>query len=264
MESVSLSYIKNPHCERDVKYSFYANKILYYITLIWCVKKQSLTLRLSVSLLRLCLHFGTMFFVLGMTFDIIVNVKGGELKLKLFLNTVLFFWYHVKYIILLINGKSIQMCYEQLYSLWENIFFGSRKHMIDYAKQGRKMSMISIVLVYMVVMSFQAVAFMEKVVVVDNLTIHNLPYPSHYFIFDSRLAPFYYYMHGYHILMQIFFGALVSSTCTPAVFAIHISGQYDLLIYFVETKLNFEDCRTNFKTKVQMIVKKHHDLIRCG
>lgn len=261
MESVSLSYINNPHRNRDVEYSFYKNKILHYMTATWRVRNESLCRRLLILSAQVFYNFFIVFFNLGFLFGILTYIHSTELRVKLFLNSSFFYAFHMKYIILTVQGTNIRFCYEQLQSLWENIFIGSRQHMLYYAKRARKTATISITLVYIVVMTWQAVAIAQKVTVVNNVTIHNLPYPSHYFFFNSYVDPYYIYVHSYHISTQLFFGALISITSTPATFGIQISGQYDLLIHFVHT-LSANESPENFKSKIKMIIRRHHDLMR--
>lgn len=262
---INFQVIQNPHHVKDFKYAFNFNRWLFYILGIWffdghySVKKKILNMIYKIFFVIAMLTFVASL-ILG---SLYTSENFTELFRGLFIAMISSIA-TIKHIIFLVDqNQSTYFFVKQINSDWEYIFDGSRNIMRKYAKRSRAVTKVVVLSLFSCIFLFFLVPLFKKPVNIDNVLYHELPVMVHYYFFDPRVEPYYYY--AYIILLFSDCAAVFTffSLCQLITFILHACGQYEIVSALINN-LKLDNSKTINETKriLTLILKKQYIAMR--
>ena len=258
-----VEIIKNQHYNSDVKYAIQLIRLLLYFSACWPVNKKNncLLLQLFVRFVKSIIILMMAGLVLPMLLSPLFSNQDQSQSVKDFTMIIVCGGNMIKYIIIASNNKRIEACIKQIQYDWCYIFSESRTIMLKYAKFNREFITALMVMSIIIALSWIIGAFIKEPVVVDNITIHYLPYPAYYVIFDGRIEPYFRYVQMFQFFSNFIVLPSIMITCIVITYMSHVFGQYDILANIVN-KFGNNNWISNVNIHLEYILKKHYFLIR--
>ena len=260
-----LKIINNRHYYADLEFALKYNQWLLYLSGSWPVSKKHPSLqRIFVRFANLVIVLVMIFLLLPLLLSSVILDQNKSENIKNLAFLIVGPGYIIKYIILVCNSDKFYECMQQIYADWYNIFSGSRKIMLKYARYNRNFLIVMTSSFLLTCVSWQSMAFLKKVTVIDSVTVHNLPFSGYYFLFDGQFEPYYFHVRLFQFFAHFVF---MLSCCNTSIIAVtlmlHICGQYKVLSNNVSEfgNRNWEDI-SNAKIYLKRIVNKHYTLMR--
>lgn len=200
---IRAEIFENTSCYEDFESEFKYSRWILYLTAAW-PDHQNPNLKVCSRLVNvlyfvfmlgaLILHGCTMFYKrdeVGQFFEIVglINVYAG-----IFL----------EYVILISQSKTIRACIRQMDINWKYMFKNSRKIMLKHAKISRLVFLTQTSTWLGVWLSWHITVWLQKPIVIDNVTLYALPYDTYFKEFDARTAPYCFFVYIIHFLADGF------------------------------------------------------------
>ncbi|XP_032689618.1 odorant receptor 13a-like [Odontomachus brunneus] len=235
----------NNHYQNDIKISLQLTRNILSLIGVWpnfrgqksACEKISKFLRISVSytLLYFALVPGALYWIFE---------KRTRVRLRLTTIMLYGFMTLIKYYSLINHEDQIRRCVKFLEEDWKKVDnSGARNAMLEFARIGKRLAMISAVFLYSSGLAFRTLIPLSKgkIVTPQNVTIRPLPYPTYFFSFDVQSSPIYEIVFAMHFLCGVVTISIATSIYgLIIVFVMHACGQLEILVNLLKNLVKKE------------------------
>ena len=255
---------ENPHYNEDIEYALKLNRWQLYASACFPATGR---FSFFLNIFRRCVNTIYVTCMLILVFPLVCSPifldQDTSTSVQDLCIGVLGIAFALKYVVIVLNDKNVQICFDYVYQDWKNIFHGSRDIMLKYAKISRQFAIMIGLSGIMVDVAWQTNAIIRKPIVVDNVTIHFLTFKGDFFIFDGKQDPYFTYVFIFQLITQVIFSIATSSTCIIITFMSHICSQYEILANVITKFGNIANVDIHLINEYyKRIVKKHNKLLR--
>ncbi|XP_076276559.1 odorant receptor 4-like [Lasioglossum baleicum] len=257
---------ENSNYARDVNYTLEMCRWLLKILGLWTLVYHRISKSdraLCTATLATCIGILS-FTILPSLYSVIFTKNSTDTIIKLIGPVGLCSFCTVKYTYLILKGKSLGRCVQQLERDWEMVTHpGHRSIMLKYSSISRKLIVVCVVFLYSGGLSYHTV---KQLITKDESTLNSTERPFVYPCFEfinSQASPNYeiiFFVHCLSGLIQYTIKSVMYSLA--AIFVTHICGRIEIQISRLDELIEGSEEKKIFYDRLGIIIQEHAEVLR--